>query len=277
MIIYFEPRGGLCNRMRALHSVYYLAEKLSAKLVILWDENGEFCCQYDEVFERIKKVRYKKLYSKKIAGVSSFCKRLYTLLIRQFLRLYCGKCIYEEDTFDYSQYDNTEDILKEFDKKKIYMRSEFDFYESDYLKHDMSFLKFKRDIFDKVERVFCWKGQEIIGVHVRRTDHVDSIQNSILDVFFDKIDYCISKNENLKIYLATDDMVTQQEMIARYGERILFFKGKEFRRSEKQGVIDACVELLCLSRTSCIYGSFLSSYSKMAADLGRIPLYVIKK
>lgn len=39
----------------------------------------------------------------------------------------------------------------------------------------------------------------------------------------------------------------------------------------------AMIDILCLSRTLKIYGSFYSSFSEYAANMGNIPLVIVKK
>ena len=45
-MIYIEPLGGLCNRMRAVNSALCLAELTKQKMVIVWRENEELNCPY---------------------------------------------------------------------------------------------------------------------------------------------------------------------------------------------------------------------------------------
>jgi hypothetical protein len=48
-------------------------------------------------------------------------------------------------------------------------------------------------------------------------------------------------------------------------------------RHSKEGILEAVLEIYSLSKTARIFGSYYSSYSEMAAKLGKIKLEVLKK
>jgi hypothetical protein len=72
-------------------------------------------------------------------------------------------------------------------------------------------------------------------------------------------------------YLATDDPEVKNTFRREFGAR-LYSGDIRMARTTKEGMQDALVELYTLSGTSQILGSYWSSYSKVAAELGGIPL-----
>lgn len=86
----------------------------------------------------------------------------------------------------------------------------------------------------------------------------------------------IETSPKTRFYLATDSPEVKSAMKEEFGERLIMSDGVINRNSE-DGIINAAVELYSLAKTSKILGSYYSSYSEMAARLGKIKLEVIKK
>ena len=106
-----------------------------------------------------------------------------------------------------------------------------------------------------------------IGVHIRRTDNQESINESPLELFEEKIDSQIALHADTRIYLATDDEPTK---------RIITSHAKADREST-EGIVEGLVEMYALSRTDIIYGSAGSTFSEMAAAIGNKPFEVVRR
>lgn len=115
-----------------------------------------------------------------------------------------------------------------------------------------------------------------LGVHIRRTDNTASIEQSPIELFITAIDKEIDLNVDVSIYLATDDESVKQELKKRYGKRLIYVKDKA-DRSSIAGIQGGIVDMYVLARTQKIFGSFHSSFSELAAQIGNIPLEIIKK
>lgn len=273
-IIYLEPRGGMCNRIRAIHSGYQLAEKRNAQLVLVWTVIPEYYAKFEEVFESIPHVKVVTLYLGRMDSPKHFLLRLFAELYR---KMYLGGMelqVYEKQSeeignaADYGWYDRQSFA-------SAYIRSYAVFFESEIDATD--FLKFKPAIINASKKVISdEQAKNAIGIHIRRTDHVEAIQNSGLSDFERVIDWEIGRNPKIQFYVASDDLETELYLEEKYGDRMIRFSDKEYVRQCRQGIVDAAIDLVCLSRTTKIYGSFTSSYSEMAAKLGRIPLIIVK-
>lgn len=131
------------------------------------------------------------------------------------------------------------------------------------------------EIMDVINRLKSFFSDHVIGIHIRRTDNIMSIKNNGIEDYFQFMDQSIEANPDIKFYLATDSMEVKLHMVKRYGIRILYHDVILDRKSE-QGMKDAVVDLWCLSMTKEIIGSFYSSFSEIAAELGDINLKILK-
>ena len=115
-----------------------------------------------------------------------------------------------------------------------------------------------------------------IGVHIRRTDHQQAIDESPLELFTAVIDHEAELHDDLRVYLATDDEATKTTLFERYGDRILTSPAEATRESSN-GIREALVEMFALSRTQHIYGSSGSTFSPIAACLGNVPITILQR
>lgn len=116
----------------------------------------------------------------------------------------------------------------------------------------------------------------MVGIHIRRTDNAESISRSPTELFERAIETEIEKNPNAQFYLATDSAEDQQRLISIFGSRIIANANKTISRKTQQGMVDALVDLVCLSRSAKIFGSYWSSFSETAATLGETELIVLQ-
>ena len=115
-----------------------------------------------------------------------------------------------------------------------------------------------------------------IGIHIRRTDNAASIQQSPTELFIAAIDREIEANPNVSIFLATDSEIVKKEMLSRYGNRVLTAKD-EADRNSIAGIKGGIIDMFALSKTNKIYGSFQSSFSELAAQIGNVPIEILQK
>lgn len=48
--IYVKPIGGLCNRLRAIDSMLWVAEDCGKRLVVIWERNQSLNCSFEDLF-----------------------------------------------------------------------------------------------------------------------------------------------------------------------------------------------------------------------------------
>jgi hypothetical protein len=114
-----------------------------------------------------------------------------------------------------------------------------------------------------------------IGVHIRRTDNLKSIENSPTYAFISRMEELINNNSEINFYVASDDMEVKKLIKNKFGDKIILPQGNLSRNTEN-GIRQAVVEMYSLSRTNKILGSCYSSFSRAAAQIGNIELEVVR-
>jgi hypothetical protein len=112
-------------------------------------------------------------------------------------------------------------------------------------------------------------------VHIRRGDNSASIQVSPLELFLERMRIEVERESETRFFLATDDAATEQTVKERFPGRVTT-RDKSFARNRARGVQDALVDLLVLSKCSLILGSYWSSFSQTAAEMGRGTLEIVR-
>ena len=182
-------------------------------------------------------------------------------------------CILQcKHTFIHATAADAGQIEAEMREGSVYIRTYSAFYPAD------GFECFQPvdSVLEKVRSILPEDCSNLVGVHIRRTDNAESISRSPTELFERAIKTEIEKNPNAQFYLATDSAEEQQRLISIFGTRIIVNASKTLSRKTQQGMVDALVDLICLSRTTKIFGSYWSSFSETAAALGKTELIVLQ-
>ena len=324
--------GGLGNRMRVTASAYAMAKRTGIPMRVLWTKQWGMRCRFDELFKadlppalpvREGAVTFDSCKADACsehsapsltgrAGGGSFIRdargfekllfarpTLKNLHAPHLLQRLCYRHIIyapqiwylNRDGFDYEAW---------FRQGGTLMTAYRDFcpWTSDDLR-----LLFRPN--DDVRRLIDERCRDFtantIGIHIRRTDHQQAIDESPLELFFEAIDKELeapsrpprggankSSGKLLEtiapprggregaIYLATDDEATKAALRRRYGKRVIT-SDAEATRESTDGIRDALVEMYALSRTRQIYGSAGSTFSPIAACLGDVPITILQR
>lgn len=270
MKITLIPTGGLCNRLRAIATGVAVADKYNAEIIVCWNNSRGAKANFSDLFQPINKVNVRLNENKKpIFKVTS--ERSY------YLRSLFFKLLFDKVIYNYSFNRTSQDITLEENNKlpqNLLLISCYPLCAKYSLK----------DLFvptQEIEEAICSITKRFnhntIGVHIRRTDNVVSINDSPLEVFIEKMNEEIEKNPNVLFYLASDDYGVKELMSKTFSGRVISIN-EILNRNSTSGMKFAVIELFCLSRTNKIIGSYNSSYSEMAALLGDVPLqFAIKR
>lgn len=273
-MITIEPLGGLANRMRVITSGIWLKEKTGAELRVIWNENNELNCPYkllfdDSDFFKIKGKNLLYKYLKRSNRTDAAEKRKAN--VNNYL-LGVDYCIIEED-FPNLIFNDNLDLLQIAKKHRhVYIQTCQEFGDN------QQYFKHMRPIFpvrQKIKEISQHFDEFTIGVHIRRTDHKQSIENSPISLFISAMDKDLSINDKTTFFLCTDDEAVEQELVGRYGDRIIVYKKDRSRQSVK-GIQDALIDLHCLSKTARILGSYWSSFSEIGAKMNNTPLQTLR-
>ena len=266
-MITFVPVGGLANRMRAIHSAISLAE--NDEVQICWfNDKGLNCC-FHQLFQPISftnvKLKEANLWDKLLLDRP---RRKNLHFPKLYQTIWFDACLYEHQThkkhIDYKQW--------KLSHNSIYMASYNQFYQPSYKLSDI-FIP-NNEIMQKIETICTSHSTNTIGIHIRRGDHEIAIRKSPIHLFTEAMEKAIEQEEQTNFYLATDSESDKQLLIEKFGNRIIT-SPYPAERNTIEGMKNAVVDLYALSRTHTILGSYYSSFSEIAAELGGCKLHTL--
>jgi len=260
------PIGGLGNRMRAIASAIKLADEAQCQLRIAWQATRDCNATFDDLFLPIDNPNVsvdKGTFADSPANKTN-------LWLPKLLR--GSKYAYDNSYYRPQQDDNLRNILTQ---------------GSAYIACGYSIGEYEPKLLTQVfvpntlldSRITETIGQfspHTIGVHIRRTDNKQSICESPLTAFRERIDQALEAQEADRIFLCTDDQRVKDHFASVYGDRLITRQIK-LERSICQAIQDAVVDMWCLSKTAKIVGSYYSSFTDTAAELGNTPLEIVRK
>ena len=255
------PIAGLCNRMNAILSgILYKQSHNDVDLSIYWWKSHDCYCSFDDLFLPLKQFDVKPLkFSFKCRpGV------LRNLYFPDFFRwlfydAYYHNCAFKNYNFD-------EEIKN---KHNIYITAFNSFCQYSY--EDVNSIGtisvLQPELQQRLEKVTDSWNDDIIGLHIRRTDNMRSTLNSPTENYFHAVDNELCKNPRARFYIASDSELVKNEFINRYGRDIILTQDLRLDRGSVQGMKDAVVELYTLASCSKIYGTAYSTYSLLASKI----------
>lgn len=261
------PQGGLCNRLRAIMSVLSLVEEghIDTDVRVGWQVNSECAARFDLLFQPLEATRLKisprRWYDRPITRFNLH----WPELLRSFLY--------------FAQYSNVPPAVEELQGhiaagRSIYVSTGQAFceYDPQYVQR----LRLQPHLQQRVNILSQHFDEHTIGVHIRRTDHVKAIAESPDNLFEQAMRQALESDPKANFFIASDDPHLRTHLAALFPGRatIQTCRGT---RSDLQGMEEGVVDLWTLARCSRIMGSFWSSYSDTAAEIGGIPLTIIRK
>lgn len=160
------------------------------------------------------------------------------------------------------------------DIKDIYIHAYCGIRHGDNVKHDLKCIKFNAVLYERAKEIMGEAYSDVIGIHIRRTDHKVAMQGSPLEKFYETMRNLVKENGNIKFFLSTDDINVQRELQKEFGDKIIV-QNKVWGRDSKEGIESAIVDGLCLSKCAVIYGSYTSAYSHFWAEYGDVRLIIV--
>ena len=255
-MLIIQPIGGLCNRMRAINSARILAKKRGQSLKVIWNVNAELGCPFEELFETPKDFTVMNIHSK-----WNPLKLFYQLT---------GKQLGNEEIREKRDGGNLPESFVTALPKRLYIATEEHFF----VNHDYSCFVPTREIREKIDTICRQFSSHNTGVHIRRTDNGPAISKSSTQAFLSSMEKALAAHPDTMFYLATDDMREEAALRKAFPGRIISNETRNLSRDSIDGIKDALLDLMCLSRTDQIIGSYFSSFTDIAADLRGIPKLV---
>lgn len=254
-IIYHVQQGGLCNRLRTLYACLALSNVYQIPFVVCWLPSETCNCYLEDLLEPV----FNNVDSQQIFLELEDC--LVNTIYITNTAMSASSC--------YAKYlKNSQDISNE-----DYLHKYYDLIRNIPIKPEL-----KQSLTNFLNNN-NWQ-DDIVGIHVRRTDHVKHFSSnpktanelSTDEKFFQIIDRHIEEGFS-RFFLATDDAETKAMFEAKYPGRFLSYC-REFSNSSlrQTSIQDALLDLYLLSKTKRLIGSNHSTFSIYASELGDIPL-----
>lgn len=265
------PLGGLCNRLRALLSARSLIEIDEALTVrIAWEVNADCGARFDALFGAGLCIEGR--FDIVVAGWQDRA-----AVWRRNLRLpqLWRKCFFDREVRNFHSAQSAAACLRGFaDAPRVYISTGSELCTA--MPELWQSLRPQPHLMRRIEELSSDFDRRTVGVHIRRTDHVKSVSESPLSAFERAMHAAVKADGATRFYLATDD-----DAVRKHLERV--FPGRMVTqhavggRGTLGGMEAAVVDLYALSRTARLLGSYWSSFTDTAAELGGMPLDVVRK
>jgi len=247
-------RGGLCNRLKCLISSIRLADKYSMLPLLSWPVMRECGCKFSDLFEnKISEISlgdFQKLENKRTAEKKHDIVETWRLeplpgdkIPGGFSQIFCSK--------------TGKNIDCEYGRIPLLIRKNFLAY--------VHVLVPQKYVAEEVSK-FCKNFDDhTVSVNIRSWADEYSKKRVVLfniDNFFAVMDKVDCSN----FFVTCDSQEVLDELIYRYGKRILHYPKRTFEcdRGSTEGVQDALIDLLLLSKNSKLIATPLSTFSEMA-------------
>lgn len=282
-MIFLIPTGGIGNRLRSIKSAVKLAQDTKQFLKIIWVNTNDCPCDFDDLIENIEGIGvYIEIKNCFCRGIkeSIHKMRLKDLYKSIYSRLYLERYKRKENYIDDMGGEGEElnkTLLNQIENIKqggnVYIYSYSDFYGDAFYNE----FRFNEELIKEAKKMFNNKiKNHYIGIHIRRGDNIEAIKCSPLELFEKKMEELLLKDPQIIFFVSTDDKEVLQYFLNKYKEKCTYYYDKIWERYTKKGQITAFTEMLCLSMTIKIYGSYYSSYSDIAANIGNIEKEVLR-
>lgn len=275
-MITLVPVGGLANRMRTIASAISLAQHCNSPLRIIWFKVDGLNCRFDQLFQQPASFPNVEVIEASLMDTLLYDRpRKRNFRIPHFFQKFLFKSSLYEDSV-ISHFNNGFDFITWAQKEKnVYIASYSTFfpYSSQILNE---FFCPVQSIQEQIGSISGTFGNHTIGIHIRRTDNIQSIKLSPLSLFIEQIEAEIKQDEQVRFYLASDSPEDKSKLIQLFGDKI-HTHDFTLGRNTSKGIQDALAELFVLSGTQKIIGSCWSSFSEIAAQLTDIPCVILKK
>lgn len=252
------PKYGLANRLRAIASAKILADYTGRKLFVNWIPSGDCNIEWEGLFVN-KLERYPFPLSSFKAGIN-----LYDDTNKVFNEFYWG--------MPQSLIGNTSDVIAvsaccNFQPKEM-TDEEYTAFKSLFYRSLQPLDGIQRTVSYVYKRYF--EGHEVVGVHIRRTDHLHYMNKdprlvSPTALFIKAMNNILENNHETKFFLATDDKDEEKTIRHQFPAAVIVNEKETVSRNTKKGMQDALIDWLLLSKTSKIIHSATSSFSVEAA------------
>jgi hypothetical protein len=261
------PRGGLANRLRVVASANIMANHTGRKLFVNWELTEECHCRWSDLFAN---------------PVDEFPESLASL--EASAKCYAGG-------FDHWGCLGPGEINR--DTEPIVVAATYCAFKPVAMKYG-HYMKAKSEYYKSLVPITIvgdavtktvdheFKQHRIVGVHIRRTDLIIPLfgnrphKASPTRMFIGHMKTLLADDPNTLFFLATDDAREQHIIMERFPRQVVVYNKTNVSRGTIEGMQDALIDWLLLSRTSQIIKSYWSAFSDEAAAVHQIEITNIR-
>ncbi len=247
-------------------SAMVAAERFRRTLVVIWESNHLCGCSFSDLFENAITLSSGRMvidFNDDATGRPAFLARKKTMF-------------YEDVTFNLFQ-------------KTV--RPELDIFNTRFFtgRPDQAANEFSRALNSlvptrSIQARIPALPANTYGFHVRRKD-LPLQDRSPVDAFLRRIEMLLAQDDSSRVFLATDCGESQRRICATFGTKVIVQEsmaetddsGLYTRRKTASGVQRALIDLLGLSRTKKVFGTYNSSFSWLAAMWRLVDMEIVQK
>jgi len=268
-MITITPTAGLCNRMRALDSALALGRAASVPVRMVWKRNFELNCPFEELFEAIPGLVSIKERMEGLKPPSSFVRK--TSRIRRSIRATISRTRFINQPESAHYADKPEALIGLAAEHDL----DIDTYERFFRgSEDYQGFRPSAGIREKVEE-YKLKSSNIVAVHIRRGDSKPSWIYSPTRGYIASMRSVCEADPSVRFFVASDSAEAEDELESAFPGRIVRQPKASYAREDPEGIKHAMVDLYCLASCRRFIGSYWSSFTDTALEIGKMPFEMI--
>jgi len=291
-MIVITPTAGLCNRMRSLDSALALGRAAAVPVRMVWQLNVDAHCAFEELFEPIPGLESidtievdKAAAPERMANLRTVAKRLGPLkgLVRKARtvtrwvgrtveKLNGGALVLGHDDIRYLS-GKPEKLIALARRRDLFIETFARFFRSE---EDYAGFRPAAEIRKAVDR-YSLRSRNVVGVHLRRQTPELWLPHSPTEDFIASMRKAYSSDGTVEFFVASDSLETELEIEKAFPGRIIRQPKDSYARDNSVGIRHAMVDLYCLASCRRLIGTYGSSFTATAQELGRIPCEIIDR
>jgi hypothetical protein len=256
--------GGISNRVKCLISMWRLGDKHNRELILYWPLNHTCGAKFSDLFEnKIEEITKGQLENIKENGIKTFGENFITKndSPEKYLASDTWRLLLTPEEFL-----NYPELRKEgIDLKFSNLPKEIEKNIINYLKKLKPLKSIQKDLanFQKKNNL-----NKMVGIHIRRGDFADRKVSpgwvSSDEKFIERMNELVKENSKVKFFLCTDSKEMEEKIEKEFPKKIIKFKKSSFSRTDIKATQEGLIDLLLLSKTKHILGTYRSTFTEMA-------------
>jgi len=265
LVVY--PKHGLANRLRALASASIVAEYTGRNLFVNWIPSKECNVEWEELFLNQIESHPLPLSSYQV-GINLYDDTVIPMSWYQDI----PRLSVRDESYLVAVH-TCRNFQPEEMTNEAYKEAKSLFY-----RNLLPVETVEKTVRDMQKRYF--DGCDIVGVHIRRKDHLTFLKKDHrlvcpTKLFVEAMENILHAKPERKFFLATDDEREEEFIRQLFPDNVIVYEKEGLGRNTTKGMQDALVDWVLLSKTSRIIASYASSFSQEAGIVNRIKTDVI--